>query len=129
LPSREEWDARAQDENGVGRKARQVLELLIAGQDPPRSCRHTAQVLTVGKSESNGDANALTLIGLSGEMCVDYALRLKREMGRRVWVSGYCYDVSAYIPSARMIPQGGYEVEGWLPWGDLPTPFKPEIEE
>ena len=22
-----------------------------------------------------------------------------------------CYDVSAYIPSARMIPQGGYEVE------------------
>ena len=56
----------------------------------------------------------LTLIALPGETCVDYALRLKAELGKphlpgRVWVAGYSNDVFAYIPSRRVLLEGGYE--------------------
>ena len=38
-------------------------------------------------------------------------LRLKRELGERgLWVAGYINEVMAYIPSARMFKEGGYEV-------------------
>ncbi|MBX7209539.1 MAG: neutral/alkaline non-lysosomal ceramidase N-terminal domain-containing protein [Verrucomicrobiaceae bacterium] len=53
----------------------------------------------------------LTFVGLSGETCVDYSLRLKREFTGpgRLWVAGYCNDVLAYIPSKRVLHEGGYE--------------------
>jgi neutral ceramidase len=55
----------------------------------------------------------LTLVGLSGEVCVDYALRLKRELGSdRTWVAGYANQVPCYIPSERVLAEGGYEA-GW----------------
>jgi hypothetical protein len=55
----------------------------------------------------------LTLVGLSGEVCVDYALRLKRELGpETTWVAGYANQVPCYIPSDRVLAEGGYEA-GW----------------
>lgn len=53
----------------------------------------------------------LTFVGLSGETCVDYSLRLKREFTGpgKLWVAGYCNDVLAYIPSKRVLHEGGYE--------------------
>jgi len=55
--------------------------------------------------------DALTFVGLSGETCVDYSLRLKREFTGpgKLWVAGYCNDVLAYIPSKRVLHEGGYE--------------------
>ncbi len=42
----------------------------------------------------------LTWIFLGGEVVVDYSLRLKRNLGTSTtWVSAYCNDVMAYIPS------------------------------
>jgi hypothetical protein len=54
---------------------------------------------------------SLTLVALSGETCVDYSLRLKRELAgpAPVWVAGYCHDIMAYIPSRRVWLEGGYE--------------------
>ena len=41
---------------------------------------------------------------------VDYSLRLKQELGSdRIWVAGYSNDVLAYIPSRRVLLEGGYE--------------------
>ena len=52
-------------------------------------------------------------MALSGEVCVDYALRLKRELGpERTWVAGYANQVPCYIPSDRVLAEGGYEA-GW----------------
>src|SRR5205823_564957 len=50
-------------------------------------------------------------IALGGETVVDYALRLKKEYAgeRPVWVTGYANDVMAYIPSLRVLQEGGYE--------------------
>ncbi len=51
---------------------------------------------------------------MGGEVVVDYALRFKSEFGKSTWVTGYCNDVMAYIPSLRVLdedspPRSGYE--------------------
>ena len=51
------------------------------------------------------------MVTIGGEMVVDYSLRLKRELGKgcAVWVVGYSNDVMGYIPSLRVLREGGYE--------------------
>jgi hypothetical protein len=55
----------------------------------------------------------LTLVGLSGEVVVDYVPRLEKALGpNQLWVAGYCNDVFGYLPSARVLAEGGYETRG-----------------
>ena len=74
--------------------------------------------------------NELTWILLGGEVVVDYSLRLKSELGpKKTWVSSYSNDVMAYIPSRRVLGEGGYE--GGLaryPYG-LPAPWDATVEQ
>jgi len=71
----------------------------------------------------------LTLVALGGETVVDYALRLKRELaGPSVWVAGYSNDVFTYLPSARVLAEGGYEAGQATKWGSLPGPFTDTVE-
>jgi hypothetical protein len=66
---------------------------------------------------------------LGGEVVVDYALRLKSELrGKRTWVAGYSHDVMAYIPSRRVLREGGYEGGGAMVYYGLPTAWSPEVE-
>jgi hypothetical protein len=70
------------------------------------------------------------MIGLAGEVVTDYVLRLKRELGEKgLWVAGYTNEVMAYIPSARMFKEGGYEVVDSMIYYDQPTSWSPELEE
>ncbi|MCX7009534.1 MAG: hypothetical protein NTY53_20200, partial [Kiritimatiellaeota bacterium] len=58
----------------------------------------------------------LTLVALGCEVVVDYALRLKKELTGEaaVWIAGYSNDYSGYIPSLRVLKEGGYEAQtGW----------------
>lgn len=72
----------------------------------------------------------LTLVALGGEAVVDYSLRLKRELaGPSVWVAGYSNDVFTYLPSARVLREGGYEAGEAAKWGALPGPFTDTVEE
>ncbi|MFZ2641854.1 MAG: neutral/alkaline non-lysosomal ceramidase N-terminal domain-containing protein [Verrucomicrobiia bacterium] len=72
----------------------------------------------------------LTLIAIGGETCVDYSLRLKRELaGPAVWVAGYSNDVFGYLPSRRVLREGGYEAGGAMIWGSLPGPFAETVED
>ena len=67
---------------------------------------------------------------MAGEPVVDYALRLEKEYGTDgLWVAGYCNDVFAYIPSLRVLQEGGYEGGGAIVGARLPGPFAPSIEE
>jgi hypothetical protein len=67
---------------------------------------------------------------LGGEVVVDYALRLKKEAGPGpVWVAGYANDVMSYIPSLRVLKEGGYEGGGAMVYYGLPTVWSPRIEE
>jgi hypothetical protein len=72
----------------------------------------------------------LTLIALASEVVVDYDLRLKKELGsEKLWVAAYCNDVFAYIPSLRVLKEGGYEGGGAMVYYGQPGPFAPTIEE
>ena len=52
---------------------------------------------------------------LNNEVVVNYALRIKRDFdGGRLWVNAYTNDVSFYIPSSRLVKEGGYEVNNSL---------------
>lgn len=60
--------------------------------------------------------NDLTLVALGSEVVVDYSLRFKRELTGfgGVWVAGYSNDYNGYIPSLRVLKEGGYEAAaGW----------------
>ena len=72
----------------------------------------------------------LSWIFLGGEVVVDYSLRLKLELGPgKTWVASYANDVMGYIPSRRVLGEGGYE--GGLaryPYG-LPAAWDGSAEE
>ena len=66
---------------------------------------------------------------LGGEVVVDFALRLKFELGAgRTWVLGYSNDVMAYIPSRRVLLEGGYEGAGAMVYYSLPSAWGGEVE-
>lgn len=71
------------------------------------------------------------LAALAGEVVVDYSLRLKRELAgdADVWIAGYSNDVFGYVPSVRVLEEGGYEGGGAMLHTSLPGPFAPSIEE
>jgi neutral ceramidase len=72
----------------------------------------------------------LTLIALGGEVVVDYALRLAREYpGRNLWVAGYCNDVFGYVPSLRVLREGGYEGGDAMIYYGRPGPFTDAVED
>jgi hypothetical protein len=72
----------------------------------------------------------LTIAALGGEVVVDYSLRLKKELGRdNTWVAAYSNDVMAYIPSLRVLKEGGYEGGGAMVYYGLPTVWGPRVEE
>ena len=76
--------------------------------------------------------NDLTLVGLCGEAVVDYSLRCKKELsdksGNAVWVAGYCNDVFGYLPSERVLREGGYEAGGAMRYTTFPGPFDESVE-
>jgi hypothetical protein len=122
VPSREEVERDAQSSDKyVAARAKWYLSLLDAGRELPGSYRYPIQVWRVG--------DKLTLITLGGEVVVDYALRLKQELGGATWVAGYSNDVMAYIPSRRVLTEGGYEGGGAMVYYGLPSPWTPDVEE
>lgn len=72
----------------------------------------------------------LTLVALGGEVVVDYALRLRRELhGKHPWIVGYCNEVFAYVPSERVLAEGGYEGGDAMKYFGHYGPFKPGVEQ
>lgn len=69
-------------------------------------------------------------VTLGGEVVVDYSLRLKTELGANsTWVAGYSNDVMAYIPSLRVLKEGGYEGGGAMLYYGLPSAWSDNVED
>lgn len=122
LPDRAYYESKLQDKApAVQRYAQDHLAKMDRGEKLITSYAAPVQVLRFG--------NAFTMVGLSGETCVDYALRLRRELpDERLWVAGYCNDVFAYVPSMRILTEGGYEADFSMFYYGFPTRFAPEVE-
>ncbi|MFZ4779209.1 MAG: hypothetical protein ACOYM3_27925, partial [Terrimicrobiaceae bacterium] len=87
----------------------------------PSSVPYRVGVLDFGDS--------LRLIALAGETVVDYQLALKALYGvTRTWVLGYCDALTPYIPSCRVLEEGGYEGCESMPEYGFPMPFTPDVE-
>ena len=66
---------------------------------------------------------------MGGEVVVDYSRRLKRMFADDYpWPIGYAYEVPCYIPSARLIKEGGYETESSMIYYGFYGPFRGSIE-
>ncbi len=70
----------------------------------------------------------LALAALSGEVVVDYALAIKRKYGSRTWVAGYTDSVFGYVPSKRVLHEGGYEGGDAMLYFGRPGPFAETVE-
>ena len=120
-PSRAEWQQQAADKGRPAYYARVVLDRLNHGVELARSFPYTVQAWTFG--------NDLAMVFLAGEVVADYSLRLKRELGKDLWVTAYANDVPCYIVSRRILAEGGYEVDGSRPTFDKPARLAPQTED
>ena len=69
----------------------------------------------------------LTILALGGEPVVDYALRAKREYRGNLMVLGYSNDVASYIPTSRVLKEGGYEAVDSMIFYGQPGPYAEEV--
>lgn len=122
-PTREELTALREKGNRFDRRRAEILlETLDTQGRINDEYSYPIQVVQFG--------NDLTLVALAGEVVVDYSLRLQRELKTpTVWVAGYCNDVFGYVPSLRVLEEGGYEGGGAMRYTTLPGPFAPSVEE
>jgi neutral ceramidase len=105
-PSREEIEKLAAGKSGaLPWVAQQMLTRLKAGEKLPTEYTCPLAVWQFGDD--------LTLVALSGEVVSDYVRMLEDALGpNRLWVAAYCNDVYGYLPSARVLREGGYETRG-----------------
>lgn len=122
-PSREQLEEQTKSKDKYeGRHAQVLLKELDETGAVRKTYPYLVQVVQFGDD--------LTMVALAGEVVVDYSLRLKRELaGPVVWVAAYTNDVFGYIPSVRVLKEGGYEAGEAMRYTDLPGPFAPSIEE
>jgi putative membrane-bound dehydrogenase-like protein len=121
-PSREQWEAKAARKDAIGYHARVNLTRLDRKEPLRSKIDYSVQSWRFGDD--------LAMVFLPGEVVVDYSLRLKRELdGLRLWINAYANDAPCYIPSERVLKEGGYEGGGAMVYYDLPGPFRPGLEE
>ena len=118
-------------------------EVLKSFIENPRSRSATARALVAQRILSGEDkrtsvplhvqqwkfGDGLTLLFLSGEVCVDYQLWLRHEFGSDVQLIAYSNDIPCYIVSNRMLEKGGYEAGNSMFYYGYLSPFSLESEE
>jgi hypothetical protein len=122
-PGKETLEQQAKSDNKYERLHAEFLLAQLQHEGRiPATYTYPVQVVRFGDD--------LLMVALAGEVVVDYALRLKRELtGQPLWVAGYSNDVFGYVPSARIVHEGGYEGGGAMLYTPLPGPFQPSVEE
>ena len=122
-PTKKELEKRGGEGNVYDQRLTEVLLKRIAEQGSLETAYPCpVQVIRFGED--------LSVIALPGEPVVDYALRLRKQFeGRRIWVAGYCNEVFAYLPSERVLAEGGYEAGGAMKYFGWHGPFKPGVED
>jgi hypothetical protein len=118
----EEWQQRAAREDAIGYHARVQLQRLERGEALREKLEYSVQTISFGR--------ILSMVFLPGEVVVDYSLRLKRELDPdRLWINAYANDCPGYVPSERVLREGGYEGGGAMIYYDIPGPWAPGLEE
>ncbi len=123
LPSRAELKEASNSSNKYLRaRAEMLLEQIARDGSLAQDYPYPVGVWKLGSQ--------VEMVFLGGEVVVDFANRLKTELhGRRTWVAGYTNDVMAYIPSERVLREGGYEGGGAMVYYGLPASWAAGVEQ
>jgi hypothetical protein len=103
------------------RRARLMLEAYNKGWDVSKY-RYPVQAVRF--------SNDFTILALTGEVVLDYSLAARsRFPGENMFVAGYCTEVQCYIPSKKVLREGGYEPENSMIYYGFPGAFTEDIED
>ena len=121
-PDRAALERRAKLAGSEGFFAQSLIDRLDRGESLATHVPYSVQTWCFGDD--------LAMVFLAGEVVVDYALRLKWEIDHdRLWVVAYSNDVPCYIPSRRVLSEGGYEADLSMVFYGHPTRFAPATED
>jgi putative membrane-bound dehydrogenase-like protein len=121
VPNREYWLAREKKDGVEGLQARKNLARLERGEKLPAELNYPVQTWVFGED--------LALVFLGGEVVVDYSALLKKKFDAgRLWITAYANDNPGYIPSERILKEGGYEGGGAMIWYDKPAMLATGVE-
>jgi hypothetical protein len=120
--TREQYEQEANSGNKFKvMRAQAMLRAYDEGR-PVRRVSYPVQAIRLGKD--------YTLVALGGEVAVDYALRAKREYPKEnLVVAGYSNEVMCYIPSLRVLKEGGYEADDSMIYYGQPGPLAEDVED
>jgi len=122
LPSKMQLEERVAQGGPIGYNASWQLARLAAGKPLATKIDYPIQTWTFG--------DRLSIVFLGGEVCVDYSLRLKQELDRqRLWINAYSNDFCSYIPSERLVREGGYGGGAEIVYFALPATLKAGLED
>lgn len=119
-PTKAELSKIAEASSGYKKRwAENLVARINSGQPLSTSYPYPVEVWKIGEQP---------VVILGGEVVVGYAVELKRILGEDIFVLGYSNDVMAYIPTATILKEGGYEgASSQMVYG-LPSPWKANIE-
>lgn len=122
-PTEAEVDQQLESDNVyVVRRARKLKQVFQDEGKLPDSLPYVIQLWHFGDD--------VQLTALSGEVTVDYSLLIKYEYPReKQFVMGYSNDCPAYIPSLRVLREGGYEGAEAMLYYAVHGPWAPTIED
>jgi len=108
LPPRERLEQLATGPFWESYNGKHLLALLDRGETPATHCPAPLAVWQLGQD--------LTLVGVSGETVSGFVPLIEAALGpERLWIAGYCNEVFGYLPTARIVAEGGYECLGTVP--------------
>lgn len=102
------------------RWAKRLLDNIRKGGKMERNYSYPIEVWKLGTQ---------LLFAMGGEPTIEYSIELKQLFGQDVFVLGYSNDVMAYIPSARILKEGGYEGDDSQRVYGLPSRWNHGVEE
>ena len=122
LPTRDELAAQTKDTNKyIAMRAKMLLEEIDAGK--PLSQTYPYPFSFGGwATTSSGSFSAARSSSISP------SASKAEQHGPKTWVAGYTNDVMAYIPSRRVLTEGGYEGGGAMVYYGLPTVWSEQVE-
>ncbi len=121
-PSKEELQKQLEDKDRFIRgRAKELMKTLEEKGAIPETHPYPVQTWGFGQN--------FLIVALGGEVVADYSLMFKHQFGKeRTWVAAYANDTPAYIPTIRILLEGGYEAEYSMIFYGLHGPWKPEVE-
>jgi len=119
MPPRERLSEMAKGPSYLVSNAKRMLAMLDRGEQLPAHYRAPVAVWQFGDD--------LTLLALSGEVVSDYVPLIQKAVGSdRLWIAGYANESFGYLPSKKVLAEGGYETRGLI----FDTGFfAPEVED